>query len=243
MPQSIGIVGFGAFGELTHTLIRRFSPETTVRVFSSRRGPDEKTFFSLADVASCDAVVLCVPIRNFEETLAKILPLTKDTTVIVDVSTVKVHTAGVLRRLAAHKRWIATHPMFGPESYQKRGGDISGFRIVITESNIPEDDIENVRRFLSGTGCTVVSMSSDEHDKRLASSLFLTHFIGQIVSRGGFVRSDIDTASFGHLMDAMESVRHDSELFADVYAYNPYCREVLERFKKSEEEVRALLAQ
>ena len=69
--------------------------------------------------------------------------------------------------------------------------------------------------------------------------MFLTHYIGQIVARGGFKRSNIDTISFGSLMDAVDSVRHDTRLFEDVSRYNPYCREVIERFEANYRKVRA----
>jgi hypothetical protein len=42
-------------------------------------------------------------------------------------------------------------------------------------------------------------------------------------------------------MDAMEIVRHDAQLFRDVYRFDPYCREVLERFAIAERDVRALV--
>ena len=84
-------------------------------------------------------------------------------------------------------------------------------------------------------------MSPEEHDKHLAETLFLTHLVGQIIARGEFGRTEIDTVSFGYLMDAVESVKHDTELFQDVFRYNPYCRQVLERFGVAEQAVQALL--
>ncbi|MCE9541056.1 prephenate dehydrogenase/arogenate dehydrogenase family protein [Candidatus Kaiserbacteria bacterium] len=241
MITSVGIVGYGAFGALLHTVIRRFAPAVSVRIHSSRHEPDGVTFFSLEDTASSDALILAVPIRAFEDTLAKVLPNMGRETVLVDVATVKVHTVEVLKRLAVGKRYIATHPMWGPESYEKRGGDVSGFRIVITESTLDTASRVALTDFLKTCGFDVVEMSPEEHDKNLAETLFLTHLIGQIVSRAGFRRTDIDTVSFGHLMDAMESVRNDTELFADVFRYNPYCKNVLERFADSEKAVRELL--
>ena len=63
-------------------------------------------------------------------------------------------------------------------------------------------------------------------------------YIGQVVARGGFERTDIDTVSFGFLMDAVDSVRHDGQLFEEVCRYNPYCHEVIERFDRSDRRVR-----
>ena len=54
-------------------------------------------------------------------------------------------------------------------------------------------------------------------------------------------RTDIDTLSFGYLMDAVESVRGDTELFRDVFAFNPYCEDIIRRFETAEGEVHALL--
>jgi len=34
-------------------------------------------------------------------------------------------------------------------------------------------------------------------------------------------------------MDAMESIKHNKQLFHEVYSYNPYCKKVLSRFNNS----------
>src|SRR4029077_1431406 len=94
---------------------------------------------------------------------------------------------------------------------------------------------------LKKCGFDVIEMTAEEHDKHLAETLFLTHFVGQVVARGGFDRTAIDTVSFGYLMDATESVKHDTALFQDVYTFNPYCEEVLKKFEVAEAEVHSLL--
>lgn len=239
--RSVGIIGYGSFGALLESLTTKFAPETEVRIFSSRRAPDGKQFFSFEEVATCDVVIPTVPIHAFEDTLTKLLPLMRPEGILVDVATVKVHTVEILRRLAAGRPYIATHPMFGPESYAKRDNDVAGFRIVLTESTIPEQNRVQLVEFLRVCGFSVVEMSPEAHDKHLAETLFLTHLVGQIIARGEFGRTEIDTVSFGYLMDAVESVKHDTALFQDVFRYNPYCAEVLERFGIAEREVQSLL--
>ncbi|OGG54614.1 hypothetical protein A3C20_00985 [Candidatus Kaiserbacteria bacterium RIFCSPHIGHO2_02_FULL_55_25] len=239
--RSVGIVGYGAFGKLLFTLVGRFAPSVEIRVFSSHEKPDGKKFFTLEETAQSDAVVLAVPIHAFEGALKKILPHMRDGGIVVDVATVKVHTAAILKRLAGNQPFIATHPMWGPESYEKRNGDISGFRIVLAEHSLPGDVYKMLAEFLKQCGFDVVEMTPEQHDKHLAETLFLTHFIGQIVAQGGFNRTEIDTVSFGYLMDAVESVKHDEKLFKDVYTFNPYCKDVLERFEMSESKVSKLL--
>ena len=240
--ETVGIVGYGAFGALAHTLIRRFAPDIRVRAYSLNKKPDGKTFFTFSDTVKCDAVIFAVPIRVFEEVLLKALPLMPKNTVIVDVATVKVHTVELLKRLAKRRPYIATHPVWGPESYEKRGGDVTGFRIIMTDGTLAIPDYMAFTGFLKKCGFDVVEMSAEAHDQHLAETLFLTHYVAQIIAREDFKRTDIDTVSFGFLMDAVESVKNDGALFRDVFRFNPYCKGVLERFKKAEFEVRTFLS-
>ncbi|MEK7480144.1 MAG: prephenate dehydrogenase/arogenate dehydrogenase family protein [Patescibacteria group bacterium] len=239
--KTVGIIGHGAFGALVETLLRRFAPSIEVRAYDTKKGKSSAT---LAEAAACDAVVLSVPIAEFEHTLTDVVPLTRPDTVIVDVSTVKVHTTALLKKLALsqRRRYISTHPVWGPESYEKRGGDISGFRIVMTDGTLEVADYTALSAFLTKCGFDVVEMSAEAHDKHLAETLFLTHFIGQLVSSGGFKRTEVDTVSFGYLMDAVESVKNDAELFRDVFRFDPYCADVLGRFAKAEFAVRESLS-
>jgi len=238
---SVGIVGYGAFGKLLSVLVGRFAPSVKVRVYSSYEQPDGKKFFTREEAAQSDAVVFAVPIHAFEDALKEMLPLMQRDTVIVDIATVKVHTTNILKRLAGDQPYVASHPMWGPESYEKRAGDVKGLRIILAAHSLQENVYQAFVTFLKQCGFDVVEMTPEQHDKHLAETLFLTHFIGQIVAQGGFNRTEIDTVSFGYLMDAVESVKHDGKLFKDVYMYNPYCKEVLKRFEMSEEKVSKLL--
>ena len=239
--KTVGIVGYGAFGTLVHTLLNRFVPEIAVRIHTHDKKPDGKLLFSLAETAKSDAVILAVPIAAFEGVLREVLPLTRKDTVIVDVSTVKVHTRNLLKKLAKGRRYVSTHPVWGPESYEKRGGDVAGFRIVVAAHTLPKGEARELFEFLRKFGFDVVEMSAESHDKHLAETLFLTHFVGQLITKAGFGRTEIDTVSYGFLMDAVESVRHDEKLFRDVFRFNPYCTEVLKRIEKAEGDVRRFL--
>ena len=238
---TVGIVGYGSFGAFLEVLIRRFAPSVSIKVYSSRFEPDEVKFFTLAEAAGCDAVILSVPISAFEETLKKVLPHLSPKTVIVDVATVKVYTVEILKRLAGERQWIATHPMFGPESYEKKGGSVAGLRIVMCDGTLPVEHYNKLTGFLKQCGFDVVEMPAEQHDTHLAETLFLTHFVGQTIHRAKFDRTQIDTVSFGYLMDAVESVKHDTQLFQDVYRFNPFCEEVLKRFEAAEADVHTLL--
>jgi prephenate dehydrogenase len=218
-------------------LIHRFAPHVGVKIFSSRFPADGQKFFAVEDVCKCDAVFFCCAIRDFEDELKKLLPLIPKTTVIVDVATVKCHTTNLLRELAGERPYIASHPMFGPESYKKTKGDVTGYRIVITDSTLDRTDLSAVMDFLSELGFSVSEMTPEEHDQHLANTLFLTHYIGQTMKAGAFKRTPIDSVSFGSLMNAVESVQHDEKLFHDVYKFNPFCKDAAKRFHDAQDRV------
>jgi prephenate dehydrogenase len=239
--RSAGIIGHGAFGSFARTLLERFVPGIELRTYSPNHQPDQEMFFSLEEACQCNAIILAVPIPAFEEVVRKVTALAPKTSVIVDVATVKVHTTGLLAEHASDRPYIATHPMFGPESYAKTDGDISGFRVVITGHTLPAETYSQLIEALRRIGFTIVETTPEEHDRQLAGSLFLTHFIAQVVSRAGFVRTEIDTVSFGFLMKAVEIVSYNTALFRDVFRFNPYCESVLKRFEEAEKETYAIL--
>jgi prephenate dehydrogenase len=159
---------------------------------------------------------------------------------VCDVSSVKVHTVAVMNEVGI-KNFVATHPMFGPYSYAKQNNSLEGLRIALCDSTLSPSDEELLTGWLSSLGLKVLKMTAEAHDKLVAETLFLTHLVGQTIKRGGFERTAVDTVSFGFLMDAVESVSHDEALFRDVYEYNPYCEEVLEKYKTAEMDVEQFL--
>jgi len=235
--NSVGIVGYGHFGQFLHELSLRFFPSIKVKIYSRRAEIDGETFYSFKDVCTCDVVILCGAIREYEEQIKAVAELSLPDTIIVDVATVKKYTSDLLRKHFEGRRFLSTHPMFGPESYGKHSGNVNGFRIVVTDYQLANDQYQLLKNIFATLGFLIIEMTADEHDERLAETLFLTHYVGQSVLRAGFTRTAIDTLSFQFLMDAVESVKDDAELFRDVYHFNPYCKGVAERLHVAQEAI------
>ncbi len=237
MISSVGIVGYGNFGQFIQELATRFFPAVSLKVYSRRHEPDGQLFFDLATVSRCDVVILCGAISEYETQLQSVLEYAPLETILVDVATVKKHTSELCKKYCEGRFYIATHPMFGPESYKKHHGNVEGFRIVVTDYHLPNDAYPVLKSAFVALGFSIIEMTADEHDARLAETLFLTHYVGQSIMRAGFTRTAIDTLSFQFLMDAVESVAPDTKLFADVYRYNPYCHAVAERLHLAQETI------
>ena len=227
--RSIGIVGDGQFGRFLARLAREHLHASVV---VAPQGDDE----ALRAAAASDVVVLCVPISAYDSVAKAIASQIGERTIVCDIATVKMHTVKALRD-AGITRFISTHPMFGPYSYEKHGKSLRGLRIALCETALDPGEREQVAAWLSSLGLAVLELSPEAHDKLIAETLFLTHLVGQVVHRGGFERTEIDTVSFGYLMDAVESVAHDEALFRDVFRYDPYCTDVLARFEQTRSDV------
>ena len=150
--ESVGIIGHGAFGAFCEDLITTFSPHLQVKIFARRAEIDDERFFTLAEVCQCDVVLLCVPIHAYEEHLEQIVPLMGDETVLVDVATVKGYTNDLFTKHLDGRWFVCAHPMFGPESFKNSAGDVGGFRIVVTDYTLANDDsviLKNVTKTLN----------------------------------------------------------------------------------------------
>jgi len=237
MINSVGIVGYGNFGKFVYELGQRFFPDIEFRIHSRRVEIDNKQFFDLKTTAESDVVILCDGISEYEERMKAVLDLAPPKTIFIDVATVKKHTSELCRKYCDDRKFISTHPMFGPTSYLKHKGDVTGFRIVVTDYTLKNDYYQKLKQQFSNLGFSIIEMSAEEHDKNLADTLFITHYIGQSIVKAGFERTEIDTLSFQFLMDAVDSVRGDKKLFKDVYKYNPYCKGAVERFHLAQQEV------
>lgn len=233
----IAILGRGSFGRFLTSALPKHFPQVTTRLIGGRT-----TGAALRKaLADADAVVLAVPIRAYEEVAQRVAANAPESAVIVDVATVKEVTQKIMRRWFGKRQWISLHPMFGPYSYHIKGGSLSGFTLVVTGYALPPRAADALRQAVSRVGIALKEMPAKTHDRLLARTLFLTHYIGQIITKAGFSRTPIDTVSFGALMQAVESVRHDVELFADVYRHNPYCEETIAAFEHAENKIHYLL--
>jgi prephenate dehydrogenase len=104
MVTSVGIVGYGHFGQFLHELSQIFFPDITVKIYSRRAEVDGQIFFSLEEVAVCDVVILCGAINEYAAQLSAVLAHALPDTIIVDVATVKKHTSELLKEHSAGRR-------------------------------------------------------------------------------------------------------------------------------------------
>jgi prephenate dehydrogenase len=238
----IGIIGFGRFGRLMAGYLAR---DFDIYVFNrSNKAADILALgahpASFATACRQKIVVLCVPISSMEATLREVAPLLQENALVVDVCSVKVFPVQWMKTILPDTVSIlATHPMFGPDS---AANSLNGRKIVLCDTRIEAACYGQVAAYLAAKGLIVIQASPEEHDQKIAVSLFLTHFIGRALESFGAQPMNIDTEGYQRLLHILGVVENDTwQLFQDMYRYNPYAKERRDKFLAAMEGINAKL--
>jgi prephenate dehydrogenase len=228
---TIGLIGFGRLGRL---LVRHFARDAKILVYDAK--PDARkvralgaTPATLAEACAQDVVVLCVPMAAFEGLVRRIKTLVKPGALVVDACSVKEHPVRAMKRhLPKTVGLLATHPNFGPDS---AADSLKGRKIVLCRVRMKDADYRRAMRVLRKKGLEVVEMTPREHDRRMASSLVLTHFIGRSLIAYGAKTTGVDTEGYKRLLRILETVQNDSwQLFEDMNRFNSFAAPMRRRF-------------
>ena len=227
----IGIVGFGRFGALA---ARYLAVDCRVLVYSKSQpafaieavGASKAT---LEEACRQPVLVLSVPISAMQVTLQTIAPLVSPGTVVIDVCSVKLNPIEwMLALLPPGVAILGTHPMFGPDS---AADSLQGRKMVLCNVSTPKDTYQKIFSYLVGKGLDVIEATPEEHDRQIAVSLSLTHFIGRSLAEFGAVPLPIDTEGYKRLRYTLEVVEHDTwQLFQDMHHYNPFADKIRKDF-------------
>jgi prephenate dehydrogenase len=239
--QTVGILGFGAFGRLIATHLNpHFSLVACDPALTrGERNQGRVWIGDIADVGRCDVVILAVPVGELSAAISELKPYLRPGSIVVDVGSVKVRPIEVMKAtLPAFVEIVGTHPLFGPQS--ARHG-IAGRKIAVCP--VRGRSALRIAAFLrAALGLVVHLVSPEEHDRQAAIVQGVTHLIARVLVRMEPLPTQLTTASFDHLMHAAEMVRHDAaSVYLAIERDNPYAAEVRERFFMLAEQMRAEL--
>lgn len=235
----IGVIGFGRFGQLT---VQNLAKDFKVQVYTRDTSKKEAiasagaTLVPLDQVCRQKIVILSVPISSMQTTLAQIAPLLRSDALVMDVCSVKVEPVQWMNTLLPPGiEILATHPMFGPDS---AAASLAGHKLVLCPERIARRRYDAIKQWLSSKGLVLLETTAAEHDRQIAVSLALTHFIGRSLSEFQAQPMDIDTEGYKRLLHILGVVTNDTwQLFADMNRYNPYAKETRQTFRDAMERV------
>ncbi len=234
MFMKIGLIGFGRLGKL---IANRLIQDADVYIYDVEDFTSEIQSIgampsTLAEVCECPIVIPFVPMSVFQDVLKEMAPHLKEGTLVIDVCSVKSKPVEWMKDiLPDHVSLLGTHPMFGPDSAKNT---LYGAKIVLTPVRIGDEAFNNIKLYLEDHGLKVIESTPQEHDKQIAHSLLLTHFLGRTLMDFGAESLEIDTKGYRRLMKILQTVENDSwQLFEDMNRYNPYAKETRIEFINS----------
>jgi len=234
--QTVGIIGFGAFGRLIATHLRAHFALTAYDPATTSRGWDEALGVAHADLAvaaACDIVILATPVDRLAAALADIRDHLTPGALVLDVCSVKLIPARLMRDLLPDTvESIGTHPLFGPQS--GRYG-IAGLKMAVCPIRTPGGAKPRGRRVAAfvrkALRLKVFITTPEAHDREAAMVQGLTHLIAKVLVQMEPLPTQMTTASFDRLMQAVDMVRYDAaEVFLAIERLNPYAVDVRNRF-------------
>jgi len=227
----IGIIGYGRFGRLT---ARYLSEDFEVYVYNRSPINPERLFKNvhvaeLEKVCRQKYVILAVSISGLQAVLQNLSPLLDPDTIVIDVCSVKTYPVQWMENLLPDNVSIlATHPMFGPDSAAK---SLAGMKVAFCNVRLDKRRSNKIKSYLESRELVVIETSPEDHDRQIAITLALTHFIGRSLSAFGANQLQIDTEGYKRLLHILEVVENDTwQLFVDMNRYNPFAKEIRASF-------------
>ena len=184
-------------------------------------------------VKRADAVLVSVPLDNFERVIEEVSPHIKPEHVVIDITSVKVLPVEVMHRHIKTGLVLGTHPMFGPGAR-----DIREQNFVLTPTDEAEETLAQiVWEYLEARGARVTSMTPRQHDELMTVILGLSHFIG-LVSADTLASCDnldqmnaVSGTTYRLLLTLVKSViSEDPEFYASLQTSLPNMAEIEKLF-------------
>jgi prephenate dehydrogenase len=191
--RSIAILGPGLLGGSLALAVKQAWPRLEVRMWGRRaEAVAEVLRLGIADFASTDAgavvqnaslVVLATPVVVMEQVSVALQGRLAPDVVVTDVGSVKRSVVKVLEPLFASAGipFVGSHPMAGSEQTgisAARADLFLGATCILTPTvQTQPAALARVQAFWSALGCRLLSMTVDEHDRKVARISHLPHAV------------------------------------------------------------------
>lgn len=185
---------------------------------------------------SADAILISVPIDNFEEVVEQIHPYIHPEQVIVDITSIKVFPIEIMHKHLKTGLVLGAHPVFGPGAR-----DMTNHNFILTPTNEREGTLaQKVRQYLETRGAKVTLMAPQEHDEMMTVILGLSHFIA-IISADTLLSVDklkqmtaIGGTTYKVLLALVEGViSEEPEFYASLQMNLPNITEIERLFQRN----------
>lgn len=236
--KRIAIIGFGRFGQLLSGLARDEFDVVVIEQDKKRRGLAKSQGFKVVPmdmVGKAEIIFLAVPISALEKVIQEISPLVGKDQVVVDVCSVKVFPAALMKKYLPKAQTLATHPLFGPDSAK---GGLKGLKTAFCRLSIDDANLKLLRDFWESKGAEVVLTTPGEHDRDMVYSLAFTHTIARVIDGMNIPNIKLTTKNYEALKRVAElSMKDTDQLYYDMLYFNPYLETMAEQLIAANKDV------
>jgi prephenate dehydrogenase len=236
MIMKAGIIGgTGKMGKLFVPVFERAGYEVLTSGRSTTTTPEEIA-------ATCDLVIVSVPIRNTVRVIRKIAPLLKKGQLLCDFTSLKTKPIEAMLESAADV--VGLHPMFGPTV-----SSLKSQTIIVCPARVDDRKLNDLVAIFRNEGARCTIATPEEHDRMMAVVQGLTHYVTLCMAES-IRRLKIDIESTGEFTSPVYQIElsligrllsQDPELYADILEENPYVPEVLAACRGSAADLEAIV--
>jgi prephenate dehydrogenase len=180
--------------------------------------PNAKTFLELSEVASFEPelVINAVSLPDTQKAFTDVLPLLPEACIISDIASVKAGFKELYEGLG--KRFVSTHPMFGPTFANVRNLRDEN-TIVIKESD--KEGKAFFRDFYGNLHVNIYEYTFEQHDRTIAYSLSIP-FASSMMFAACMKKQEAPGTTFRkHLEIARGLFSEDDALLSEIM-FNPH---------------------
>lgn len=227
----VGIIGYGSFGRFLTNLL---SPHAEVLVMDAKNIvslPKGVRTAHIDEISNLPLVVIATGLDGIEPVCKQLANYVKPDTIVIDTCSVKAIPQALLRQILGNKcRIIATHPLFGPQSFKKNSTNLS--MVICSDSNTLPVELSDL--FEKRLGIKLIFMSADSHDREMAWVHGLTFFVGRALMEINPPESQLTTHYYQKLHDLIDiEKQHSQELFMTIQRGNKYTGEIRQQLVTS----------
>ncbi len=245
----MNVAVIGGLGRMGRWLSRHFKRQGFNVIVSDIKIDDEGRAFTeslgaklakdnIEAVREADITLISTPIRTIPEVLREVTPHLRRGSVIAEIASLKSDVTQALRGVIGYGvKPLSIHPLFGPGV--KR---LKGERIALIPIMDQSYEAELARKLFPGA--EVVIVDSEEHDRAMAITLSLSHFLNiifayEIGCESLSLLKKLGGPTFIFQMILSESVMsEDPSLYASIQMNNKYTTMYLDRFLEASKIVR-----
>jgi len=236
------ITGFGRFGQLFADISKTDFEVEILEIDDKLRELAQKNGYkvvSVDDISHSDVICLAVPISKIEETIKSIQPFVKESQLVMDVCSVKVYPAQLMKKYLTNCQTLATHPLFGPDS-AKNG--LKGLKLVLCPLRVSEENVNFWKNFWTSREVEVIVTTPEKHDEESIYSQGFTYTIAKIINNMDISDLTFTTRSYEAIKRVADLSANDTDqLFHDMLYYNPYFKSMKEKFENAVLKTRSTL--